>query len=103
MYGGGGIFHHKFDSFFIVVVGAGFESVFDVLFKIIGFVEDRGYASLGEVGTGVDYLLFCNNQDLALFGCMEGKIQPRDAGADDEKICVHELIVAEKIGSGFRY
>ena len=70
MDGGSGVFYHELNGFFVVVVGAGFQSVFNVLFDVIGFIENGGNASLGVVGAGIDHFFLSDNEDLAFFGCM---------------------------------
>ena len=88
-----GMRDHEAHGAAVVVVGAGGKSVLDVFFDVVGLAEDCGDAALRVVGIGVEEVFFCDQQDLAFLGCVQGKVEAGDAGADDEKIGVHGAIL----------
>ncbi len=74
-YGFRAVFYHEADCSFVVVVGACFQGVFDMFFKVIFLVDYGGYASLGVVRVGFCYEFFCYDDNVAFFCCVQSKIK----------------------------
>ena len=77
---------HLAHHLFVAQSVSGFQGVLDMQVEGVLPAEDRGDASLGQVGVAVHGLFFGDDSHGPAVGHFEGVHQPGDAAADDKKI-----------------
>ena len=80
--------HHLLHHAAVAQAVPGIQGVPDVQVKRIPLVEDRGNAPLCQVGVAVHRLFLGDDGYRTAVGHFEGKHQPGDAAADNQKICL---------------